>query len=70
VLQVWDIAGQDYARTMARTYYKGAAGCIVMFDLTNRKTMEEARAWKTDVDRKVLLPNSEPVPCVLVANKV
>lgn len=67
---MWDIAGQDYARTMARTYYKKASGCLVMFDLTNRRTFEEAKCWKADVDRKVLLPNSEPIPCLLVANKV
>ena len=69
-MQIWDIAGKDYAKTIARTYYRGASGCIVMFDLTNRKTFEEAKGWKMDVDRKVLLPNAEPVPCLLVANKV
>ena len=55
---------------MTRTYYKGASGCIVMFDLTERKSFEEAKAWKKDLDEKVFLPNLESIPCVLMANKV
>ncbi len=55
---------------MARTYYKGASGCLIMFDLTNRKSFQEALGWKLDVDKKVFLPNAENIPCVLVANKV
>ena len=69
-IQMWDIAGQDYAKTMARTYYRGASGCIIMFDLTNRRSFEEVKGWKADVDRRVFLPNSENIPCLLMANKV
>lgn len=68
-LHIWDIAGQDHFRAMTRTYYKGASGCIVMFDLTERKSFEEAKAWKKDLDEKVFLPNLESIPCVLMANK-
>ena len=55
---------------MTRTYYRGASGCIVLFDITNRKTLTEARTWKDDLDSKVLLPNGDTVPCLLLANKV
>lgn len=67
---MWDIAGQDYAKTMARTYYKGASGCIIMFDLSDKKTFEEAKGWKADLDKRVFLPNAENIPCILFANKV
>ncbi len=69
-IQIWDIAGQDHYRAMTRTYYKGASGCIVLFDVTNRKSFTEAKTWKNDLDEKVLLPNGDNVPCVLIANKV
>ena len=55
---------------MTRTYYRGASGCIVLFDITNRKTLTEAKTWKEDLDSKVLLPNGDTVPCLLLANKV
>ncbi len=55
---------------MARTYYKGASGVVIMFDLTERKTFEEAKGWKNDVDAKLALPNGDPIPSILVANKV
>ena len=55
---------------MTRTYFRGASGCVVMFDVTNRNTFEHTRDWKADLDSKVVLPNGEPIPCILMANKV
>ena len=55
---------------MPRIYYRGAFGCIIMFDLTNRVSFEEAKVWKAGIEKKVFLPNSEPIPYILVANKV
>ena len=55
---------------MARTYFRGASGCVVMFDVTNYKTLESAQEWKSELDAKVELPNGEPIPCVLLGNKV
>ena len=68
--QLWDIAGQESFRAMTRTYFRGASGCVVMFDVTNRNTFEHTRDWKADLDSKVVLPNGEPIPCILMANKV
>ena len=41
-----------------------------MFDLTNRKSFEDAAKWKNDVDSKCVLEDGNPVPCMLLANKV
>jgi len=30
-LQIWDTAGQERFRSVTRSYYKGAAGCIVAY---------------------------------------
>ena len=70
VHQFFDIVGQERSRILSRTYYKGAAGCFVMFDVTNRGTLEGAQTWKKDLDEKVILPSGSPVPSVLLANKV
>jgi GTPase SAR1 family protein len=68
-LSFFDIVGQERSRILSRTYYKGAAGCFVMFDVTNPGTLEGAQTWKKDLDEKVILPSGSPVPSVLLANK-
>lgn len=55
---------------LTRTYYKGASGCLVMFDVTNRETLKGALTWKQDLDEKVMLPSGSSVPAVLLGNKV
>lgn len=55
---------------MARTYFRGASGCVVMFDVTNQKSIDSAREWKQELDTKVELPNGESIPCILLGNKV
>ena len=33
-LQIWDTAGQERFRAVTRSYYRGAAGCIMVYDIT------------------------------------
>eukprot|EP00954_Amorphochlora_amoebiformis_P020579 1340440-Amorphochlora_amoeboformis.AAC.1 len=68
-IQLWDIAGQDRFIGLLRTFYRGASAAVVVFDISSSKTLENAGKWKADIDRKVLLPNGKPVPCILVGNK-
>ena len=35
-LQVWDTAGQERYRTITETYYKGAAGIMLVYSVGNR----------------------------------
>ncbi|CAC5394559.1 RAB32 [Mytilus coruscus] len=42
---------------------------IAVFDVTKPSTFEAVTKWKADLDSKVTLPDSTPVPCVLLANK-
>ncbi|XP_068714703.1 ras-related protein Rab-7L1-like isoform X2 [Montipora foliosa] len=68
-LQLWDIAGQERFTSMTRVYYKGAAACIIMFDLTSQQTFNSTIKWKKDLDKKCTLPNGLTIPCILVGNK-
>ena len=69
-LQLWDIAGQERFHNMTRVYYKDAVGCFIVFDVTRVSTFESVIRWKNDLDSKVSLPDGNPIPCVLLANKV
>ncbi|XP_037337178.1 ras-related protein Rab-7L1-like [Pungitius pungitius] len=68
-LQIWDIAGQERFISMNRIYYKGALGCVVMFDVTNSASFLSCRHWKQDLDNKAMLPDGNSIPCILLANK-
>ena len=50
-LQLWDTAGQERFRTVTSTYYRGAQGIVVIFDVTERRSFETIRAWVEDVDK-------------------
>uniref|UniRef100_A0A672HWX9 RAB29, member RAS oncogene family n=1 Tax=Salarias fasciatus TaxID=181472 RepID=A0A672HWX9_SALFA len=68
-LQIWDISGQERFRSSNSIYYRGALGCVVMFDVTNSSSFHSCQVWKRDLD-KVMLPSGAPIPCILLANKV
>lgn len=55
---------------MTRVYYKDAVGCFIVFDVSREATFEAVTRWKADLDSKVRLAGDQPVPCVLLANKV
>lgn len=62
--------GQERFTSMTRLYYRDASACVIMFDVTNATTFSNSQRWKQDLDSKLTLPNGEPVPCLLLANKV
>ncbi|XP_068773480.1 ras-related protein Rab-39B [Struthio camelus] len=48
-LQFWDTAGQERFRSVTRSYYRNAAGGMLLFDLTNRASFESIRQWHQEV---------------------
>jgi Ras-related protein Rab-1A len=49
-LQIWDTAGQERFRTITSSYYKGAQGIAIVFDLTNLKSFEDiGKYWLREV---------------------
>jgi len=65
-----DIAGHERFGCMTHVYYKYAIAAVVVFDLTRPATFDAVLKWKDDLDSKVVLNNQQPVPCILLANKV
>uniref|UniRef100_A0A672HWI3 RAB29, member RAS oncogene family n=1 Tax=Salarias fasciatus TaxID=181472 RepID=A0A672HWI3_SALFA len=63
------MGGQERFVSMTRVYYKGALGCVVMFDVTKLSSFLKCHHWKQDLDNKVMLPSGAPIPCILLANK-
>ncbi|KAJ3322747.1 Ras- protein Rab-2A [Boothiomyces sp. JEL0866] len=64
-LQVWDTAGQESFRSISRAYYRGAIGCLLVFDVSRRETFIHLQSWLQDV----LDHGNQHIKTVLVANK-
>jgi Ras-related protein Rab-4B len=47
-LQIWDTAGQERFRSVTRSYYRGAAGAILVYDITSRETYNHVSSWLSD----------------------
>lgn len=63
-LMIWDILGQKTYETLHQAYYRGAAGALVVCDLTRPETMESLTGWLESF-RQV----AGGVPVLLLANK-
>ena len=49
-LQIWDTAGQERFRTITKTYYKGAHGIILMYDVTDQNSFKNIRNWIKQIE--------------------
>lgn len=47
-LQVWDTAGQESFRSITRSYYRGAAGALLVYDVSRRETFDHLQSWLED----------------------
>lgn len=65
-LSVWDTAGQEAYKSITRSYYRGAAGALLVYDVTRRQTFEQVLSWLEDAR---LHSSSSEMVVVLVGNK-
>lgn len=64
-LQIWDTAGQESFRSITRSYYRGAAGALLVYDITRRETFTHLSTWLEDA-RQHANPN---MTIMLIGNK-
>src|ERR1700760_4025298 len=64
-LSLWDTAGQETYKSITRSYFRGASGALLVFDISRRSTFESATAWLNDL-RQIA---EEGIVVILVGNK-
>ncbi|KAI4753125.1 secretion related GTPase SrgD [Aureobasidium sp. EXF-3400] len=64
-LSLWDTAGQETYKSITRSYFRGASGALLVFDITRRATFDAVTAWLNDL-RQIA---EENIIVVLVGNK-
>lgn len=49
-LAIWDTAGQERFRTLTPSYYRGAQGVILVYDVTKRETFTKLENWLNELE--------------------
>ncbi|XP_010543449.1 PREDICTED: ras-related protein RABC2a [Tarenaya hassleriana] len=67
-LTIWDTAGQERFRTLTSSYYRGAQGIVLVYDVTRRETFTNlSDVWAKEIE---LYSTNQDCVKVLVGNKV
>jgi small GTP-binding protein len=64
--QIWDTAGQERYKSITSTYYKGAKGAFIVYDITNRLSFESVDKWIQDLN----LNSDKNITLLLIGNKI
>lgn len=51
-LQLWDTAGQERFRSLIPSYLRDMSACLVVYDITNRKSFESVKQWIDDARKE------------------
>ncbi|KAL4996141.1 P-loop containing nucleoside triphosphate hydrolase protein [Aspergillus recurvatus] len=64
-LSLWDTAGQETYKSITRSYFRGASGALLVFDITRPATFTSCTQWLQDL-RQIA---EEGIVVILVGNK-
>ncbi|NVM17219.1 MAG: GTP-binding protein [Candidatus Lokiarchaeota archaeon] len=64
-LQIWNFGGEPRFRFLIHQYCKGANGAIIMYDITNLKSLDNIPEWT-----QIIREHAGDIPILLVGNKL
>ncbi|MHA1271874.1 MAG: Rab family GTPase [Promethearchaeota archaeon] len=64
-LNIWDFGGEEKYRDLFPSYVNGAAGALILYDTTDKKTIEDLKNWVDIIDN-----NQEGVEKLIIGTKI
>mmetsp|Transcript_12011 Transcript_12011/g.26354 ORF Transcript_12011/g.26354 Transcript_12011/m.26354 type:complete len:231 (+) Transcript_12011:103-795(+) len=64
--QIWDTAGQERYRSIASSYYRGAVGALLVYDITDRESFNHVPTWLKEIEENA----EKDCLIMLVGNKM
>jgi small GTP-binding protein len=64
-LHIWDIGGQERFKFLHRSFYEGASGALIVFDLSRERTFSGMKTWLSEMQSIM----KKKIPKVIIGNK-
>ena len=64
-MQIWDTAGQERFKNIIASYYRGAHGILLLYDVTDKDSFKNLSNWLIEIEKNA----SKNVLKVLIGNK-
>ena len=64
-MQIWDTAGQERFKNIIASYYRGAHGILLIYDVTDKDSFKNLSNWLIEIEKN----SSKNVLKVLIGNK-
>ena len=65
-MQLWDTAGQERFKSITESYYHGAHGIILVFDISDRRSFLKIRNWMENLREKTRRNADQALTVILV----
>lgn len=63
-LMIWDTAGQEKFKSITMSFYHGAHGAVIVYDVTQRPTLHHLTNWISELKRIC-----GDIPFIIIGNK-
>ena len=64
-IEIWDTAGQERYKAITTTYYKGAKGALIVYDITRKETFDSVDRWISELNNS----GDKNMTMLLIGNK-
>ena len=62
---IWDTAGQEKYHALAKNYYQGASGALLVYDVTDEDSVVRAKTWYKELIHEI----GKEAPIIMAGNK-
>ena len=63
-VDIWDTAGQERYKSITSSYYKGANGAMIVYDVTNKISFDNVNKWYNE-----LMKHAKMINIIMIGNK-